>query len=287
MLEAVNRSADHRSKGRNLRIRHGAWLLLTVVPMAAAAETSDEDALVFEQLSAREQILDMQREAAEAGTRRRALFAYRMARQRELGFLANPEGRLGDASAFDMALVALRRSADETRAISQELDRVRADRSTMESALIARTLAATQEAGARQEASDLRMKLVRPVRGAPVAAPGVRKDGPTNVELRYDSLDLLTRMNAPVRAVAAGVVRRVELLPQGGFAVVTAHAEGLTSIVTGLRDVVVTPRASVEAGQTLGLAGRNLDGAAVVSVELWRNRRTMDAAKVLRARVGG
>lgn len=39
-------------------------------------------------------------------------------------------------------------------------------------------------------------------------------------------------------------------------------------------------------GQTLELAGRNLDGAVVVSVEIWRDRRPHDAAKLLRARVG-
>jgi murein DD-endopeptidase MepM/ murein hydrolase activator NlpD len=114
----------------------------------------------------------------------------------------------------------------------------------------------------------------------------VRRDGSTKVELRHDSVDLLARMNDPVRAIAAGVVDRVELLPQGGFAVVTVHGDGLVSIVTGLRDVTVAPKAQVEAGQSLGLAGRNLDGAALVSVEIWRNRRPQDAAKLLHVRLG-
>jgi len=267
-----------------------AALLLTFIsaaPTAAAfAGNPEEETLVFEQLGAREQILDMQREAAVAGTRRRALLAYRMARHRELGFTLAPEHRLDDASGFDLALVALRRSADETRALTGELDRVRADRTTMESALIARALAATQKSESHDEAVDNRVQLVRPVRGTPVAVPGVRRDGPTKVELRHDSLDFLARMNDSVRAVAAGVVKRVELLPQGGFAVVTAHAGGLVSIVTGLRDVAVAPKAEVAAGQPLGVAGRNLDGAAVVSVEIWRNRRPQDAAKLLRVRLG-
>jgi murein DD-endopeptidase MepM/ murein hydrolase activator NlpD len=265
-----------------------AWLFLLCVPaVAAAAETVDQETSIFDQLGAREQILDMQGKTAEAGTRKRALFAYRMARRRELGFAVEPENRLSDASAFDMAIVALRRSADETRALAQELDRVRTDRSTMESALLARAFAAAQKAEAGADGRATHTPLVRPLRGATLAIPGVRRDGPTKVELRHDSVDLLARMNDPVRAIAAGVVERVELLPQGGFAVVISHADGLVSIVSGLRDVVVAAKAPVEAGQSLGLAGRNLDGAAVVSVELWRNRRPQDAAKLLHIRLGG
>jgi murein DD-endopeptidase MepM/ murein hydrolase activator NlpD len=261
------------------------WLLLVCFPAGAvASDTAQEEALVFEQLGAREQILDMQRETAESGTRKRALFAYRLSRHRELGFAAEPENRLDDARAFDMALVALRRSADESAALTRELDRVRADRTTMESALLTRALAAAKDSEKTSESeAGPQVPLMRPLRGLPVAVPGVRRDGPTKVELRHDSVDLLARMNDPVRSVAAGVVRRVEPLPQGGFAVVTAHQGGLTSIVSGMRDVNVAPQATVEAGQALGLAGRNLDGAAVVSVEIWRSRRPQDAAKLLRA----
>lgn len=260
-------------------------VLLALLPATAlAADVAPEETMVFEQLGAREQILEMQREAAEAGTRKRALFAYRMARRRELGFASDPENRLEDARGFDMAVVALRRSAEETQALGRELDRVRADRTAMESALITRALAAAGEAEGREASG--RLQLARPVRGTPVAVPSVRRDGPTKVELRHDSLDFLARMNDPVRAVAAGVVKRVELLPQGGLAVITAHADGLVSIVTGLRDVLVAPGAKVEIGQTLGLAGRNLDGAAVVSVEIWRHRRAEDAAKLFRVRLG-
>jgi murein DD-endopeptidase MepM/ murein hydrolase activator NlpD len=277
-----------RTWRRSAVFQLGISLLVLWAPAVTVAEgTVDEETLIFDQLGAREQILDMQRQTAEAGTRKRALFAYRMARRRELGFTSEPENRLGDARAFDLAIVALRRSADETSALTQELDRVRADRTTMESALIARALAAAEKADPRAESAATRVLLVRPLRGTPVALPGVRRDGPTKVELRHDSVDLLVRMNDPVRAVAAGVVKRIELLPQGGFAVVTAHADGLVSIVSGLRDVTVAPKAQVEAGQPLGLAGRNLDGAAVVSVEIWRNRRPQDAAKLLHVRLGG
>jgi septal ring factor EnvC (AmiA/AmiB activator) len=77
------------------------------------------------------------------------------------------------------------------------------------------------------------------------------------------------------------VIRRVETLPQGGYAVVTQHPSKWVSVLSGLRDVVVVSGEPVEPGQALGLAGRNLDGAAVVSLELRHNRESVDPREVL------
>jgi murein DD-endopeptidase MepM/ murein hydrolase activator NlpD len=118
-----------------------------------------------------------------------------------------------------------------------------------------------------------------------VAVPGARRDGPTKIEIRHDSVEFLARLNEPVHAVAAGVVKRVEPMAQGGFAVMTAHSGGLTSILAGLRDVAVKPGDEVLAGQTLGLVGRNLDGAAVISVAIWCHRRPQDAGKLFHVRL--
>lgn len=266
-----------------------ALTLMNAFASAFAAEPADDEAALFERLGARERVLENQTTTAAATARERTLLTYRMARRRELGFMANPQGRLDEAQTFGLALVALHRSLDESQTLARELDRVRSERTTLESALVDRALRALRE---HTQASDdsaeslPRQRLPRPVRGTPVAVPGVRHDGPTKVELRHDSVDLLARLNDPVRSIAPGVVKRVELLPQGGYAVVTQHKGGLTSVVTGLRDVAVTPKATVEAGQTLGRVGRNLDGAAVVSVEIWRSRRPLDAAKLLRFRLG-
>jgi murein DD-endopeptidase MepM/ murein hydrolase activator NlpD len=263
-------------------------LLLGFLPAAAAAQTGADEAALFDRLTAREQILDAQRAASESITRQRSLLAYRLCRLRELGFTPHPEARLDDARAFDLALLALRRSADETRSLARELDRVRSERTTVEAAFVARVTGRTEaSAGTDADAvSAPAVPLVRPVRGEVVAVPGARRDGSTKAELRHDGVDILARLNEPVRAVAAGTVSRVEALPQGGFAVVTAHASGLVSIVTGLRDIAVAAGEKIGAGQTLGLAGRNLDGAAVVTVELWRDRRPQDVGRLLHLRFG-
>jgi murein DD-endopeptidase MepM/ murein hydrolase activator NlpD len=261
-------------------MRSAAALLLTLLPAAAVAQSSADEAALFERLTTREQILDGQRTASAGITRQRTLLAYRLCRQRELGFAPSPESRLEDARAFDLALLALRRSAEETRTLARELDRVRSERTSVEAAFVAR---ATRQTPDGELPAGL--VLVRPVRGEVVALPGSRKDSSTKVQLRHDGVEILARLNEPVHAVAAGAVHRVEALPQGGFAVVTAHASGLVSIVTGLRDIAVAAGDRVGAGQTLGLAGRNLDGAAVVTVELWRDRRPEDATRLLRLRL--
>jgi septal ring factor EnvC (AmiA/AmiB activator) len=265
-------------------MRSSLLLLLGLLPATAIAQTSADEAALFEQLTVREQILDAQRTTSAGVTRQRALLAYRLCRQRELGFAPNPGHRLEDARAFDLALLALRRSWEETRTLARALDRVRSERTTVETAFVAR-------ATSRKEASNPALDealgedavpLVWPVRGVVVARPGSRKDSSTKAELRHDGVEILARLNEPVFAIAAGTVSRVEALPQGGFAVVTGHASGLVSIVTGLRDIAVAAGDKVGAGQTLGLAGRNLDGAAVVTVEIWRDRRPQNAARLLR-----
>ena len=265
-----------------------AVLLLPIAAMAA--EPSAEETALFDRLGVREQTLENQTTAAETTTRQRALLAYRLSRSRELGFAANPETRLDDARSFDLAVVALRRGLDESRALAHELDRVRVERSALEVALVGRALAETAKADHATpepgpESGPNPARLLRPVRGTPVAVPGARRDGATKIEIRHDSVEILARLNEPVHAIAAGVVKRVEPLAQGGFAVMTTHPGGITCILTGLRDVAVKPGDGVLAGQTLGLTGRNLDGAAVISVELWRNRRPEDAGKLLHIRL--
>jgi septal ring factor EnvC (AmiA/AmiB activator) len=271
-------------------LKVGALALLLF--SATATDDDVDEATLFDRMSAREQILDAQRETTQNTTRQRALLAYRLMRRRQLGFAANPENRLDHARAFDLALLALRRSFDETMTLAHELDRVRTDRTAMETAFVARALNEASSSkelpqGQRPNWPDPNpVRLFRPIRGSPVAVPGLRRDGPTKIELRHSSVVMLARMNEPARAISSGVIKHVEALPQGGFAIVTAHADGFTSIITGLRDITVNPGDIVNAGQTIGLVGRNLDGAAVISVEIWRNRRPQDTGKLLHLRLG-
>jgi murein DD-endopeptidase MepM/ murein hydrolase activator NlpD len=250
------------------------WLLLLAPTSVARAETADEGTRLAQRLSKREEILEGQKDRAEAKLREQALLAYRLTRRRELGFVSNPKSRLDDAEAADLAMTSLGKGFAEARILADEVEHVRAERATLDRAR-------NQQADVPADPAESLGRLARPVRGAMVGVPGIWRDAPTGTELRRDGIELLARLNEPVRAVTAGVVRRVETLPQGGYAVVTQHPARLVSVVSGMRDVVVAPGDPVEPGQALGLAGRNLDGAAVISIELWRNRESVDPRGML------
>jgi septal ring factor EnvC (AmiA/AmiB activator) len=184
--------------------------------------------------------------------------------------VGRPASRVDDTAALDAARVALHRVANETQALDAELNRVRADR-----VRLAAALSETPE-----PAGTGPVRFARPVRGPLMTAPGLRHDGGT--DLNFQGVDVLARLNEPVRAPAQGLIRRVEALPQGGFAVVTSHADGWVSILSGMRDVAVLEGATVSAGQPLGRAGRNVDGAAVITMEFWHRRRPVDPRTVVR-----
>jgi murein DD-endopeptidase MepM/ murein hydrolase activator NlpD len=236
------------------------------------AARADEPAALG-RLEAREATLAQMAVGAEQTARQQARAAYRLARRRQLEFVTAPESRLDDARALDLALLAVQRSSEETRVLRQELDRVREER---------RTLAGMSAAAA--PADNEAPRFQRPVRGAVVGKAGLRRDPVTGVEVRQDALQFLARLNEPVHPPAPGTVKRIEAQPQGGYAVVTAHAGGWCSVIAGLREVSVEPGASVEKDGELGLAGRNLDGAVVVSLELWHGRDAMDPAPLLKHR---
>lgn len=255
----------------------GLFLILWLAP-SAWADTSDDWLVIEQRLSTRQQVLQGQKEQAEQRTREQASAAYRLQRRRELGFLSTPESRGPDAQASDLAMAGLKRRHIEQRAFALELERVQSDLRRMQQARDA------QKDGPAPE--DLGLKFVRPVRGVVVGQPGIRHESPTSTEIRRDGVEFLARLNEPVRAVGAGVVRIVEPLPQGGYAVVTQHPKGWISVVSGLRDVTVQPGEPVAQGQSVGLAGRNLDGAAVISLELWCHRNPVSPRGRFTAFVG-
>lgn len=246
----------------------GPFLVLLLAPLAWADSPDDDWTVIEQRLTTRKQVLQVQKEQAQLKAQEQALAAYRLQRRRELGFFANPDSRVQDAQASDLAMATLQRRHDENRSLSSELERVQADLRKLQQAREAqRDATALQDGG---------MRFVRPVKGVVVGEPGVRHEPPTSTEIRRDGMEFLARLNEPVRAAGAGVVRLVESLPQGGYAVVTQHPLGWVSIVSGLREVSVRPGEPVAQGQSVGFAGRNLDGAAVISLELWRNRKPIE-----------
>jgi septal ring factor EnvC (AmiA/AmiB activator) len=114
-----------------------------------------------------------------------------------------------------------------------------------------------------------------------VATPAIRRDDATGADVRLPSAELLGRLDEPVRAVADGQIRKIVALPQGGFAVVTAHEDGWVSILSGLREVEVAEGYHVDRDVRLGGMGRNLDGAPILSFALVYRGHAVDPAPVL------
>ena len=241
----------------------------------------------IERVARREVLLTERASAAALRARLSAFTAYRLTRRSSARFLVAPEARGKDARARSAALLVLRRHAQEASTLERERARTAAERLALERAAAAFPVAEEAPAPDKEAASDELAAgegslsapvpaagdgLLAPARGPVVARPGVRRDPATTAMHRVTGLEVLYRLNQPVLAPAAGTVRRVEPLPQGGFAVVLHHARQVhrVSVLTGFRRVDVAPGDSVDRGQPLGICGRNLDGAPMVAFELWR-----------------
>jgi murein DD-endopeptidase MepM/ murein hydrolase activator NlpD len=258
-------------------------LFLAVNSNSAVDDASPREA-VLDQAATRCKILEEQRRIATAMTRERLLLAYRASQKRVLQFTTLPNDRLNQTQTFDRALLVLRNTHAESKALTEELAQAKRDHTTLERAFLSSTFPESTTRGPSHPV-EKPPAFQRPVHGTPISMPGRRPDGSSKVELQHWDVEWLVRLNEPVRAIAPGVIKRIETLPQGGFAILIDHDDGYTSIVSGLRDTLARVGKTVTAGQTIGQAGRNLDGAAVVSLEIWHRREPLDAGQLLSIRV--
>jgi murein DD-endopeptidase MepM/ murein hydrolase activator NlpD len=269
-----------RRAARLLGLGLGALSALVTLTVASAAR-ADEEPDPLRRARAREALLAERSAAAEQAARAQALLAYRVERQQTLGFLDAPGRRADAARALDALLLVLRRSLEEAALWRRELALASGERRELESALAA---GAPEDPGAL---GVVRRLFRPPARGSAVAWPGVRRDPVTSAETRLDGVQILARMNEPVRAVAGGEVRAVTALPQGGFAVVMVHPDGWVSVLSGLREIDAAPGERLEKGSLIGRVGRSLDGAPVLTFELWHHGVAVDTRGALGRAVRG
>jgi murein DD-endopeptidase MepM/ murein hydrolase activator NlpD len=269
----------------------------------AAAATAEERAAVdpLTRAVSREDFLQARATATAQRTRAQALAAFRLARRRSADFLGDANRRVATARALDAALLVLRRSASETAGWRKELAHAETERRALQRADSRRAGTETEGAEAPRPLTPMMLALlgnlgpgaaavfaplgaegiIWPTRGTLVSAPGLRRDPATGTEAIAEGIEILGRMNDPVRAVADGRVRLVVELPQGGYAVVTEHADDRISILSGLRQVDVARGAAIKGGDVLGLMGRDLDGAPVLGFELWQAGNPIDPRPLL------
>lgn len=244
------------------------------VPHTVAEPLASPTTLVDAHLLAREDALGKQHDAALHLVRQHAWVAYRLGRRRALGFFADSKLRPEEARAEVMAVVVLGRSLHEARKLQDELKRLQQERTGL-AAREAQDKAAVLTPVA--EATVSKPLVLWPTKGPTISSPGLRPDPVTGVVYRDPGLQILARLDAPVVSPAAGVVRKVAALPNGGYAVVLAHDDELVSILSGLHTVDVAEGEPVQAGVALGRVGRTLDGAPVLRLAVWRAGVPVDA----------
>ena len=248
-----------------------------VVPQAqASAETVALPVdMVTAHLEARDATLGRQQQAARSLSRQHAWMAYRMSRKRAQGFFSNTQRRPDQARGAVMSLEVLERSLREEEKVAAERLRVQVERDAL--------LGQRRSIAASAPASELR-DLVSPTKGPVISAPGLRADAVTGVMLRDLSIHILARMDAPVVSPGSGIVKRVEALPAGGYAIVLAQQDGVVSVLLGLRVVDVSQGQAVAAGQRVGRVGRTLDGAPVLRLAVWKQGHPVDARELMPGR---
>jgi septal ring factor EnvC (AmiA/AmiB activator) len=278
-----------------------AQLALALPVATAFAARDDAGADPVLRARAREALMATRATTTTAEARAQALAAYRLARRRSAEFVSDARRRAEIARALDSAVLVLRRTAGESAAWRREHALAERERGRLEAGAAGPGRLALANAGEREGLTHpgvmladvdararraplaplLPLALPWPVRGHVLGAPGLRRDGGTGTEVVSEGLEILSRMNEPVRAIEDGLVRKAVPLPQGRYAVLTEHAEGRLVIVSGLRQLDVAEGTLVARGQRLGLVGRDLDGAPVVTVEIWEAGAPIDPRLVL------
>lgn len=114
-----------------------------------------------------------------------------------------------------------------------------------------------------------------PVRGRLVTG----LDEISDAGVRSRGLTFAAASGAPVVAPAAGIVRYARSFRGYGVIVIIDHADGWTTLVTGLARAQVARGRSIAAGDPIGVAGRGEDPR--VTVELRRRGRPVDIAALL------
>ena len=124
--------------------------------------------------------------------------------------------------------------------------------------------------------SVLKGKLIWPVNNGRV----IRKFGEnTNKKLNTVTLsygvDIKTKSNTMVRAVAEGVVSVIEWIPGFGSIIIVTHNENFRTVYGHVSDIRVVENNKVYKGDVLGDVSESLEGN-ILHFEIWRERKNQD-----------
>ena len=124
--------------------------------------------------------------------------------------------------------------------------------------------------------SVLKGKLIWPVDNGKV----IRKFGEnTNKKLNTVTLsygvDIKTKNNTMVRAVAEGVVSVIEWIPGFGSIIIVTHNESFRTVYGHVSDIRIVENSKVYKGDVLGDVSESLEGN-ILHFEIWRERKNQN-----------
>ncbi len=123
--------------------------------------------------------------------------------------------------------------------------------------------------------------LTPPVRGPIMRRYGEYRHPLTGARAFNAGVDIAVPAGTAVRAAAAGTVVSVQWLPAMNTVVIIDHGGGIRTVYGNLDRAHVRTGDSIRSGQTIGISGESLSGAAV-HFELWRGSERLDPTFVVR-----
>src|SRR6056297_35814 len=123
---------------------------------------------------------------------------------------------------------------------------------------------------------NLKGDLIWPVEGTIYQNYGKVVNNRYNTSFTNSGIDIKTGYNAPVSAVANGIVVYAESFISFGKTVMLDHGNGYYTIYTNLSKLKIATGNKVNAGQIIGLTGNNLiDGAPILHFEIRHKKRPL------------
>ncbi len=102
------------------------------------------------------------------------------------------------------------------------------------------------------------------------------------VSLNY-GIDIKTKKNASVRAVAGGIVSKIDWLPGYGSVIIITHKNNFRTVYGHVTDITVNEGDRVNAGTVLGKVDDSLEGY-VLHFEIWKSRQYQNPTRWLARR---
>ena len=123
---------------------------------------------------------------------------------------------------------------------------------------------------------NLKGDLIWPVEGTIYQNYGKVVNNRYNTSFTNSGIDIKTGYNAPVSAVANGIVVYAESFISFGKTVMLDHGNGYYTIYTNLSKLKIATGSKVNAGQIIGLTGNSLiDGAPILHFEIRHKKRPL------------